>query len=267
MASTDIPIFQVDAFSRHPFGGNPAAICPLEQWLDDSVMQAVAAENNLSETAFFVPEGEGFALRWFTPVAEVDLCGHATLAAAHVLFHELGYGGDTLTFTTRSGPLTVRRDDDAYAMDFPAESAPFCAPPPALVEGLGATPVAVLAGADYTTVFDDEAFIRNLTPDLRALRTLDRRGVAVTAPGDEADFVSRFFAPRFGIDEDPVTGSAHCLLAPYWAKRLNKTSLQARQLSGRGGDVRCTVKGDRVELGGEAVTVIAGRLMLILDGA
>lgn len=252
--------YQVDAFARRVFEGNPAAVCPLGTWLPDPLLQAIAAENNLSETAFFVPAGEGFDLRWFTPVAEVDLCGHATLASAHVLFEFLGYPRPAIEFHTRSGKLVVERRGGLLVMDFPARPPQGCAAPPALIEGLGQPPVEVLAADDYIVVLDSEAAVRALTPDLARLSELALRGVCVTAPGSGADFVSRFFGPKVGIPEDPVTGSAHCELAPYWSARLGKTLLKALQVSRRGGEVLCEVKGDRVVLSGSAVTFMAGQI-------
>lgn len=245
--------YQVDAFAQRVFEGNPAAVCPLERWPDDHLLQAIAEENNLSETAFLVPSAKGFRLRWFTPVREVDLCGHATLASAHVLFEILGYDRPAITFETRSGDLTVERRGSLLTMDFPALRPRPCVAPDALVEALGQRPIEVLAADDYIAVFDSEAVIHALSPDQTKLRALDLRGVAVTAPGDQVDFVSRFFAPKYGIPEDPVTGSAHCELTPYWATKLNKTRLQARQVSRRGGDVACELHGERVALAGSAV--------------
>lgn len=245
--------YQVDAFASRAFEGNPAAVCPLTEWLDDELLQAIAEENNLSETAFFVPTQKGFSLRWFTPVREVDLCGHATLAAAHVLFEILGYPKQAITFETRSGELTVGRKDSLLEMDFPSLPPKPCTLPIALAEGLGRTPIEVLAADDYLAVFDSEATVRGITPDYALLSRLDLRGVIVTAPGDDVDFVSRFFAPKYGIPEDPVTGSAHCELAPYWAGRLGKDSLRVRQVSRRGGKIVCEVKGSRVTLSGQAV--------------
>lgn len=252
--------YQVDAFASQVFAGNPAAVCPLDNWLDESLMQAIAAENNLSETAFFIPAENGFHLRWFTPVSEVDLCGHATLATAHVLFNELGYAGQHISFMTRSGELTVAREDTRLAMNFPASIPQKCPTPEALVEGLGAQPSVVFAAEDYLAVFDNEAAIHRLAPDMSVLRRLDRRGVCVTAPGDSVDFVSRFFAPKHGIPEDPVTGSAHCMLTPYWASRLGKQTLDARQVSKRGGDIRCQLQGERVILSGHAVTFMVAEI-------
>jgi PhzF family phenazine biosynthesis protein len=252
--------YQVDAFASRVFEGNPAAVCPLDAWLPDELMQAIAAENNLSETAFFVPEGDGFRLRWFTPVSEVDLCGHATLATAHVILDILGHAADRVEFGTRSGRLTVMRDGEMLAMDFPAQLPTPVEITAALVAALGAEPTEVLAAMDYIAVFDDEATVRALSPDMNKLSALDLRGVAVTAPGRDYDFVSRFFAPRVGVPEDPVTGSAHCKLAPYWAGRLGKTELMARQVSKRGGDVRCRLMGERVILSGQAVTFMVGEI-------
>jgi len=257
-----IRMYQVDAFAARLFEGNPAAICPLETWLDDAVMQAIAQENNLSETAFFVPSAGHFHLRWFTPNKEVDLCGHATLAAAHVLYEHMGYTHAQAVFDTRSGALSVRKQDKGLVMDFPAIQAEACAPPSALATGLGCQPLEVLAAEDYLVRLADEDQVRQLAPDMAALGRLDRRGVCITAPGREADFVSRFFAPKYGIPEDPVTGSAHCMLAPYWAARLNKTELQARQVSPRGGDVQCELHGERVLLAGRAVTYMTAVLDL-----
>lgn len=252
--------YQVDAFTDKVFGGNPAAVVPLASWPDDLLLQAIAEENNLSETAFFMAVEEGFQLRWFTPVAEVDLCGHATLASAHVLFELLDYSEPVITFETRSGRLLVEHDGGRLRMSFPA-----CPPvpqeiPEALTRGLGRRPLEVLAADDYMAVFDSEATVRALAPDQTVLGRLDRRGVIVTAPGMEVDFVSRFFAPQFGIAEDPVTGSAHCELAPYWAERLGKNVLTARQVSKRGGDIVCEVEAERVFLTGSAVTFMEAEI-------
>src|SRR5688572_31978080 len=216
----NIPLYQVDAFTDRVFHGNPAAVCPLREWLPEAVLQAIAAENNLAETAFFTGAGGEYALRWFTPVAEVDLCGHATLASAFVIFQFLEPHLERLVFDSRSGPLAVARDGEALTMDFPVLAPEPINPPEALVAALGVEPVEVLASADYLVRLRSEAEVRALQPDIAALARLDRRGVIVTAPGEEHDFVSRFFAPRYGIPEDPVTGSAHCILAPYWAERL-----------------------------------------------
>lgn len=254
--------YQVDAFTTRVFAGNPAAVCPLDRWPEDRLLQAIAEENNLSETAFFVPTERGFRLRWFTPVAEVDLCGHATLASAHVLFEILGYPQPAITFETRSGDLIVERRDGLLAMDFPATAPKPCRAPEALIAGLGRRPVEVLEAHDYLVVYDSEEVVRDLSPDFAKLRELDRRGVIATAAGREVDFVSRFFAPKYGIPEDPVTGSAHCELTPYWAPILGKDKLNARQVSRRGGDLYCQLKGDRVIIAGSAVTFMEAEIRL-----
>jgi PhzF family phenazine biosynthesis protein len=257
-----IPLYQVDAFvTDGPFTGNPAAVCPLEAWLPDDVMQAIAAENNLSETAFFVPEGDAYRLRWFTPAVEVDLCGHATLASAQIVFDRLMPGRESIAFQTeKAGPLIVSRDGDRLALDFPARPPAPCPASEALVAALGKRPTNVLAARDYLAVYDSSDDVAALTPDFTAVAALDRFAVIVTAPGsDGVDFVSRFFAPARGVDEDPVTGSAHCTLIPYWADRLGKNCLEARQLSRRGGALSCGLHGDRV--------TIAGRAVLYLEGA
>lgn len=256
--------FQIDAFASKPFSGNPAAVCPLERWLDDALLQAIAEENNLSETAFMTPADKGYRLRWFTPLAEVDLCGHATLAAAWVAFAELGHAGETVRFDTRSGELTVHRDGDTLVMDFPAKPPQPCQAPEALLNGLGHLPEEVLAADDYVAVYAAETDIRGMVPDFPRLMNLGLRGVIVTAPGTETDidFVCRFFAPKFGVAEDPVTGSAYCTLAPYWHGRLGKTRLRARQLSRRGGDVGCELAGARVLISGQAVKVMDAEIHL-----
>lgn len=254
--------YQVDAFATRAFEGNPAAVCPLGSWLDDALLQAIAEENNLSETAFFVPSEKGYRLRWFTPVKEVDLCGHATLATAHILFEKLGYPQPVIRFETRSGDLFVKRNGRQLEMDFPASSLTPCEISAILVEGLGQRPIEVWAAEDYVAVFDSEATVRAITPNQGLLGQLDLRCVVITAPGSEVDFVSRVFGPKFGIPEDPVTGSAHCELAPYWAKRLGKTVLSARQVSRRGGSLACEVKADRVVLTGSAVTFMEAEIAL-----
>ncbi|ANJ68046.1 isomerase [Halothiobacillus diazotrophicus] len=255
-----LKLYQVDAFTSRPFGGNPAAVVPLDNWLPEDMLQAIANENNLSETAFFVPSASGFELRWFTPVREVDLCGHATLATAYVLFDMLGYDQPVIRFETRSGPLFVEKQGDRLVMDFPADPPEPCPLIETLILGLGQPPRALLVASDYLAVYDDEATIRAIKPDQNLLAQLDRRGVMVTAPGDTVDFVSRFFAPKYGILEDPVTGSAHCTLAPYWAERLGKTDLEARQISPRVGEISCHVRGDRVTLVGSAVLYLEGSI-------
>jgi predicted PhzF superfamily epimerase YddE/YHI9 len=247
-----LSMYQVDAFTEHVFGGNPAAVCPLDKWLSDDVMLSIAAENNLAETAFFVQEEDGFRLRWFTPVAEVDLCGHATLASADVLFRQLGFIGESIRFETRSGLLIVRCHDDLYSMDFPATVPAECPIPDALVEGLGKKPQRVFKAFDYIAEFGSGEEICSLKPDFAKLSQIDLRGVCVTAPGENCDFVSRFFAPKLGINEDPVTGSAHCELTPLWSQLLGKTKLTAIQISPRRGNVLCELRRERVVLSGRA---------------
>ena len=249
-------LFQVDAFAQKVFEGNPAAIVPLDAWLPADVMQAMAAENNLAETAFFVPEGEGYHLRWFTPTVEVDLCGHATLASAHVLFSHLGYDRPAISFQTRSGELIVKRDGDKYAMDFPAAKPRPFPMPAGIEEALGGRPRVYLRTSNLMAVFDSASEVAALTPDFPALAKLLKplnAGLicsAEGAPDSGHDFVSRFFAPVHGIDEDPVTGSAHCTSVPYWAKKLARNDLVARQVSARGGTLWCTHAGDRVIIRG-----------------
>ena len=260
-----LSVFHVDAFTAERFRGNPAAVCPLTGWLDDDLLQAVAAEINLSETAFFVPIGDGYELRWFTPRCEAKLCGHATLASAFVLLQILEAERDSVRFQTRfSGPLTVSRDGDMLTMDFPALAPWTCATPPAaLIEGLGKTPDAVVQiEDDYFAIYESQEEVSRIHPDFRLLEKLHPAGVSITAPGEDADFVSRFFAPSYGIPEDPVTGSTHCSLAPYWAQRLGKTRLHARQISERGGELWCEVKGERVILKGNAVLTLRGELLI-----
>lgn len=269
-----IPIYQVDAFADAPFTGNPAAVCPFPNaasWPSDSVLQAIAAENNLSETAFFKPCSEGYDLRWFTPKTEVELCGHATLATAHILYSELDETKESIRFKTRSGLLTVTRTAGGMTMDFPATPLPRCDDPAIidqLARALGQRPEAWYAGIDGMAVFKNADQIASMTPDMTAIASLPIRGLIVTAPGSSDsgyDFVSRFFAPGVGVAEDPVTGSAHCRSAPYWADRLGKTQLTARQMSPRGGTITCTVKSDRVLLTGRAMTFMRGMIALPAD--
>jgi len=256
-----LQIYQVDAFTDRVFGGNPAAIVPLENWLPDAMLQAIAAENNLSETAFFVKRADDWHLRWFTPAVEVDLCGHATLASAHVIFTRLDAARSAARFTTKSGPLEVRRDGDWLAMDFPAWPPSPCPPSDVFAQALGRAPREILGARDYLCVFGSAAEVKELKPDMARIATLDRFAVCVTAPGDgDCDFVSRFFAPAKGVPEDPVTGSAHCMLIPYWARRLGKTTLLARQVSTRGGELRCALRGERVGIAGKAVLYLEGHI-------
>lgn len=258
-----LPIYQVDAFAENLFGGNPAAICPLSQWLPDATMQAIAAENNLAETAFFVREGADYALRWFTPAVEVDLCGHATLASAHIVFSFLEPQRERVGFRTlKAGTLTVARRGDTLAMDFPSRPPSPIESPPGLLAAIGGTPREILRARDHMLVYGSAAELRALTPDFAALAKIpDCWAVIATAPGEDGiDFVSRFFAPAQGIDEDPATGSSHCTLTPYWAKRLGKTALKARQLSPRGGALDCTLNGDRITIAGRAVLYLEGQI-------
>lgn len=257
-----IPIYQVDAFADRLFAGNPAAVCVLKQWPPDELLKAIAAENNLSETAFLTGNGARYRLRWFTPVVEVDLCGHATLAAAFVVFRFMEPELDAVRFETRSGELTVRRRDDWLEMDFPSRPPAPTEPPAGLLEALGRPPREIWKARDYMAVYDNEDDVRALTPEMAALSRVDMFAVIVTARGREADFVSRFFAPAAGVPEDPVTGSAHCTLAPYWASRLGKNALRARQLSRRGGEILCEMRGDRVALSGRAVLYLRGIIHL-----
>lgn len=259
----ELTLYQVDAFTAKLFGGNPAAVCPLEAWLETDLMQKIAAENNLAETAFFVPNGTGFDLRWFTPGMEVDLCGHATLATAHVLFQHLSYRGEWIRFQTRSGELTVRKAGNRYEMNFPAQAPIAEGVPTELLSALGVEARYVGQSVNYYFVtVADEAAVLAVQPDFRALAQLEKIGVIVSAPGDEADFVSRFFAPKAGIDEDPVTGSAHSALIPYWAGQLKKSQLHAYQISPRRGELFCELKGDRVLIGGEAISYLVGQILL-----
>ncbi len=256
------PIFQVDAFTTRRFAGNPAAVMPMDGFLADAVLQAIAAENNLAETAFLHPQGGDYQLRWFTPATEVPLCGHATLASAAVVMERLEPGRTSVVFHSASGPLTVNRVGSGYVMDFPARPSERITPPPGLVESLSAVPAEVFANSfNYLALFESPQVLRELAPDMTAIARLDRPGVIVTAPGDgHFDFLSRYFAPAKGIPEDPVTGAAHCMLTPYWANRLGKTAFRAFQASRRGGEVICRLKGDRVELEGSCVFYLEGEV-------
>ena len=254
------PIFHIDAFTSRPFTGNPAAVMLVPTFLDDTVLQVIAAENNLSETAFLVREGSDYRLRWFTPTTEVPLCGHATLASAAVVMQRLAPGRDTVVFHSASGPLTVNRTETGYVMDFPVRTSEQVSTPPALAEALHIDPIEVFINQfNYLALVESGQVLRALAPDMPALARLDRPGVIVTAPGDGIyDFVSRYFAPAKGIPEDPVTGAAHCMLAPYWAKRLGKTTFRAFQSSRRGGEIICRLVGDRVKLEGACVFYLEG---------
>ncbi|MFP8442359.1 PhzF family phenazine biosynthesis protein [Citrobacter braakii] len=263
--TTVIPFYQVDAFTSQPFGGNPAGVCPLTEWLPNAVLQAIATENNLSETAFFVPFEEGYHLRWCTPAVEVDLCGHATLAASWVLFNKLGYQQETISFHTRSGLLTVSKNGDELCMDFPAKSAIKIDTPDGLLAALGITDgvIGVWKSDDLIVLVDDKTIIDGLNPDFNKLAVFDTRGVIVTAADNQFDFVSRWFGPQVGVNEDPVTGSAHTFLAPFWAARTGKNVLTAQQGGKRKGALRCVVRDDgRGELHGFARMTIEGIFQL-----
>lgn len=259
-------LYQVDAFTGRLFRGNPAAVMPLSEWLDDATLQAIAMENNLSETAFFVPVPDDpdhdFHLRWFTPAIEVDICGHATLASGHVLFDCLGWHGDTIRFKTRSGRLTVSRDGTRLALNFPALAHAEASVPDGLEAALGQKVLAYFTSAKNMALLADEAAVRAVRPDFGYIAGMGGVGLIVTAPGEEADCASRFFAPAAGIDEDPVTGSAHCVIVPFWAGRLGKLDIEARQVSARGGALHCQLDGARVIIAGEAVLYMTGRVHL-----
>lgn len=259
----EIPIYQVDAFTTNMFGGNPAAVCVLPGWIPDDIMQKIAAENNLSETAFLVKKEDYYEIRWFTPTVEVNLCGHATLASAYVLFHELGHGGELIRFESKSGELKVFYNQDLITLDFPADPPAHTTLTVNIGEFLGKDPEEALKGkSDLVLVYKSEDDIINLRPDFIGLLQCGVRGIIVTAPGKQSDFVSRFFGPSVGINEDPVTGSAHTLLTPFWANRLGKDSLSAIQLSRRKGRLLCQLKGDRVWIGGEAVKYLEGKIYI-----
>ncbi len=257
-----IPIYQVDAFASRVFSGNPAAVCPLDSWLPDAQLQAIALENNLAETAFFVRKGDRYHLRWFTPAVEVDLCGHATLTSAFVILNELRAPADRVVFDSRSGELIVTREGDLYVLDFPSRPPAQCAVDAGLADALGAQPELVLGARDYLVVYRSEQDVRALRPNMERLSHVDKFGIIATAPGTDSDFVSRFFAPRQGVPEDPVTGSSHCTLIPYWSKRLGKKKLFARQISPRGGELWCEDRGDRVHIAGKAVKFLTGTIEL-----
>ncbi len=257
-------IYQVDAFTKNVFSGNPAAIVPLEEWLDDDVMQNIAVENNLSETAFFVQKSDGsYKIRWFTPETEVNLCGHATLASAHVLYEFLGFKGNKVEFESNSGPLSVRKEGDLYWMDFPSNPPGAIPVPKLLPEAIGVIPIYTGINTDMLVLIQDEKTVRTIQPDLLILKKMEVRGIILTAPGSgDVDFISRFFAPSVGVPEDPVTGSAHTVLTPFWSKRLGKKRLKARQVSKRGGDLTCIQQNGRVEIGGHAVTYMIGDISI-----
>jgi PhzF family phenazine biosynthesis protein len=262
MSQTRIRIYQVDAFSSQVFSGNPAAICPLEEWLPDDQMQAIAGENNLSETAFFVRNGDGYGLRWFTPMVEIDLCGHATLASAFIILNDLTPSENSVRFQTKSGTLVVTREGDLFSLDFPSRPPAECKTPSHLVEALGGNPEAILAARDYLVVYGSEDEVRKLEPNMQLVSQLDKFAVIVTAPGKDVDFVSRFFAPAKGVPEDPVTGSAHCTLIPYWSKRLGKKKLHAYQVSRRGGELWSEDRRERITMSAKAARFLEGTIYL-----
>jgi PhzF family phenazine biosynthesis protein len=257
-----IKVYYVDAFAEELFSGNQAGVCPLEGSIPDVTLQSIAAENNLPETAFFTGSNGRYLLRWFTPFSEIDLCGHATLASAYVIFNHLDTSLKEVVFDTRSGVLKVKKEGELLVMDFPSQAPIECIAPKELLSALDYEPVQVLKAADYIVVLPDESCVKNIEPDMELLKKLDLRGVAVTAKGKDVDFVSRFFVPKYGINEDPVTGSSHCELAPYWSKKLGKKELRAIQLSKRGGEILCKDMGDRVLLSGKAVLYMEGVINL-----
>ncbi len=258
-----LEIYQVDAFAKKIFGGNPAAICPLDEWLDAELMQKIALENNLSETAFFVKKDDIYEIRWFTPTFEIDLCGHATLASAFVIFECLKAEESLVKFHShKSGELTVEKQDDRLILNFPSRPVEQCDAPDGLIEAIGKEPKEILKARDYFLVYETEQEILDIAPNFSKLLDIDAHGFIVTAKGDSADFVSRFFAPEVGVFEDPVTGSSHCNLIPYWAEKLGKTELFAKQISARGGELFCELKGDRVKIGGNAVLYLKGEIFV-----
>ena len=258
----ELTIYQVDAFAEDIFQGNPAAVVPLQEWLPDKTMQSIALENNLSETAFFCPSEKGFKIRWFTPLAEVDLCGHATLASAHVLFNHMDYKNDEIHFESRSGVLLVKKEKNKILLNFPASQVEAIYIPPNLKTAFRSHPNKCFKGReDLMLVFKNEQDIQNLHPDFMKITEATARGIICTARSEKYDFVSRFFAPAVGINEDPVTGSAHTMLIPYWSKQLNKTEMTAKQISKRGGIIHCKDLGERVEIGGKAVTYMIGKII------
>lgn len=261
-----LKIYQVDAFANKLFEGNPAAICPLGEWLADDLMQSIAMENNLSETAFFVQTNNVYHIRWFTPTQEVDLCGHATLASAYVIFNIVGHEESEILFESKSGPLTVRRNNDALEMNFPSQPPVRCDVPKQITEAFDEMPIECLKSEDYIVVFENEESILNANPDMSLLSELDLRGVVITSKSRKFDFVTRVFAPKYGINEDPVTGSVFTELIPYWSTKLNKNILKARQVSKRGGDVGCVYYGERVQISGKAVLYMTGTVEINTEG-
>ena len=258
-----LKIYQLDAFADQVFSGNPAAVVPLSEWLADDIMQKIAEENNLAETAFYVPQGDKFHIRWFTPTMEVDLCGHATLATSYSIFQYTDYPKSVIEFTSRSGILKVEKQGDLLILDFPMDILQTVETPLALIEALGATPKETLKGlTDYMLIFETEAQVKAFKPDFKKMAEVECRGIIVTAKGSNCDFVSRFFGPQSGGDEDPVTGSAHTSLVPYWAKVLEKNEFKARQISARGGDLACTLIGNRVKIAGKVAPYLIGEITI-----
>jgi PhzF family phenazine biosynthesis protein len=258
----ELTLYQIDAFTDRRFGGNPAGVCPLKSWLPDRTMQAIAAENNVAETAFFVPEGEGYKLRWFTPTVEVVLCGHATLATGFVISNFLEPGRDSMRFSTRSGMLGLAREGKSFVLDFPARRPEPVAPAPDMSKALGRQPKEVLATQQWLAVFEREEEVRELRPNDAEIAALGKDGIIATAPGRDRDYVCRYFVPQAGIPEDPATGMAQCTLTPYWSKRLGKTKLTGRQVSARIGEFRLELKGDRVRIAGDAVCYLKGSIFV-----
>ena len=258
----EITLYQIDAFTSKLFEGNPAAVCPLKAWLPDEIMQSIAAENNLSETAFFVPKGHNYHIRWFTPVSEVDLCGHATLATAYVLFDILGYKKDKIVFDSKSGLLAVTRANDWFVMDFPSQPPVSCHIPKEIIKAFDIVPIECLKSEDFVVVFEREADIESADPDFEQLKNLDLRGVIITAKSTRYDFVARFFAPKYGVPEDPVTGSAYTQLAPYWASKIGSKRFHVKQMSSRGGELVCEVVDDRVFISGKAIKYLEGKIKI-----
>lgn len=259
----EIPIYHIDAFSKEVFHGNPAGVCLLDHWLEDGVLMNIARENNLPETAFVIERGDHYEIRWFAPEVEMDLCGHGTLASGFAVLNFLRPAEKKIRFVSpRSGELMVAKEGDRYILDFPSQPPEVCEPPAGLIEGLRKKPQEVLKSQDYLVVYEKEEIVRDLTPDFQRLKQLDLRGVIVTAQGEQADFVSRFFAPKTGFAEDPVTGSAHCALIPYWKRVLDKRSFNALQLSARGGELFCEDRGDRVLISGHAACYLVGTLSI-----
>lgn len=258
----EIPIYQIDAFSSDVFKGNPAAVCPLSEWLPAETMQSIAAENNLSETAFFVPKDDDFHIRWFTPASEVDLCGHATLGSAYVLFNILGYENDAIQFDSRSGILKVTKQDDWLTLDFPKQPPVPCDTPKELIAAFNMDPIECMVSEDLIAVFENETDIETAIPNFEQLIKIDSRGVIITAKSTRYDFVARFFAPKLGVPEDPVTGSAYTQLTPYWASKLGPKKFKAKQISLRGGEVNCEIAGDRVLISGKAAKFMEGKITL-----